>query len=94
MTVLRTTALIDAPAGAVREVLEDYGAMRMRLLGRSFPVRTELTETGAGTLLTCSLSWNRLGPVLDPLLCRRRVLTRLTALTVDVRSRADRGGCC
>lgn len=87
-TVLRTTALVGAPVGTVRRVAEDLGGTGVRLLGRSYPVRVDLAETGAGTLLTCSLSWRRFGEVLDALLWRRKVLRALTALTDDIRDRS------
>jgi hypothetical protein len=86
-TVLRTTALVEAPVGTVRRVADGL-ATSVRLLGRSYPVRVDLSETGAGTLLTCSLSWRRFGEVLDALLWRRRVLRALTRMTHDIRDRS------
>ncbi|MGH3436903.1 MAG: (deoxy)nucleoside triphosphate pyrophosphohydrolase [Sciscionella sp.] len=89
-TTLRTTVLIDAPLTTVKAVADRLGPSSVPLPGGAQPVRMALAATGAGTLLTCTVSWRRFGEVLDALLWRRRVLARLTAVAERVHRQVRR----
>lgn len=90
MTVLRTTALIDAPETVVREALASLGPLaRIELAGRGATVTGEVIATAGGTLLTCSLRWHRFGVAVDMALWRRRLLARLGVVISEVRRRAQ-----
>lgn len=103
MPALRTTALIDAPARTVAGAFIELVSRRAHVTSVSadriaavLPGRTfraaRLTgtcaSTGAGTLLTCELSWLSPNAFVDGIAVRRPVLSLLDSVMEGTRARA------
>jgi 8-oxo-dGTP diphosphatase len=100
MATLRTTALVDAPARTVAGALIELAMRRARVVSvsdfamsavlpskafRAARLTGQCAQAGAGTLLTCSLSW--VSP--SVFLVRRPVLSLLTSVAEGARARAE-----